>query len=149
MPKSEDIVEEARNWIGTPYVHGQQLVGIGVDCAGLILGVGAHLGIFGEDLEERFKPFRGYGRIPNPRLMQRFMAEFLRPAGLSTPEQGMIGWFCWRGVTPLHLAIIGKYDGRLTMIHANGIVGKCVEHSLDRNWLARLDSVWAYPGIEI
>ncbi|MFT3997275.1 MAG: NlpC/P60 family protein [Asticcacaulis sp.] len=33
------LVDEARQWIGTPYVHGQSLKGVGCDCLGLVRGV--------------------------------------------------------------------------------------------------------------
>ena len=34
-----DIVTEARTWVRTPYHHQARLKGVGVDCAGLVIGV--------------------------------------------------------------------------------------------------------------
>jgi NlpC/P60 family putative phage cell wall peptidase len=39
MPTRQDVVDEARSWIGTPYVHQQSLKGAGCDCVGLLCGV--------------------------------------------------------------------------------------------------------------
>ena len=33
------IVQSARNWIGTPYLHQASLKGVGCDCLGLIVGI--------------------------------------------------------------------------------------------------------------
>ncbi|HLY53939.1 MAG TPA: hypothetical protein VKS60_00195, partial [Stellaceae bacterium] len=39
------VVAEARSWIGTPYHHGADLKGVGVDCAMLLVRVFADLGL--------------------------------------------------------------------------------------------------------
>lgn len=57
MPTRDQIVAEARRWIGTPYHLGAELRGIGCDCATLILGVwracgivtDEHLGLYSHD----------------------------------------------------------------------------------------------------
>lgn len=35
----DDIIAEARAWIGTPYHHQASLIGVGADCLGLVRGV--------------------------------------------------------------------------------------------------------------
>jgi NlpC/P60 family putative phage cell wall peptidase len=35
----ERVVEIARTWIGTPYIHQASLIGVGCDCLGLLRGV--------------------------------------------------------------------------------------------------------------
>ncbi|MEZ5945918.1 MAG: NlpC/P60 family protein [Hyphomonas sp.] len=37
--RREEIVAEARSWIGTPYRHQASLKGVGCDCLGLVRGV--------------------------------------------------------------------------------------------------------------
>lgn len=45
-----EIVDIARNWLGTPYIHQASLKGIGCDCLGLLRGVNRELrGIEAED----------------------------------------------------------------------------------------------------
>jgi hypothetical protein len=79
----ELIVEAARSWVGTPFMHQQSLKGVGVDCVGVILGVGRELGIL-EISPEEWAPFAAYTRQPNParmrKAMRRFLSESLVPA---------------------------------------------------------------------
>lgn len=146
---ADQIVYEARRWIGTPYHHQAQLRGVGVDCVGLILGVGKALDIMGPDVDERFKSFNGYSRVPNPARMRKGMETFLAPTDLPAdkmPPPGVVGWFQWRDDLPMHLAIIAEFEGRATMIHSYLQIGKCVEHTLDQIWLDRVNSFWRFPG---
>ena len=43
------IVEEARKWIGTPYHDGARVLGVGVDCGGLLYGVATAMGVEVQD----------------------------------------------------------------------------------------------------
>lgn len=45
MTVRDDIVAEARSWLGTPYRHSADIKGAGVDCAMLIVRVYADLGL--------------------------------------------------------------------------------------------------------
>lgn len=45
----EMVVEVARTYIGTPWHHAGRLKGVGIDCAGLLVGVSEELGIPIED----------------------------------------------------------------------------------------------------
>ena len=42
MFTAEDVVTEARDWIGTPYIHQQRTKGAATDCIGLIYGLYQH-----------------------------------------------------------------------------------------------------------
>jgi NlpC/P60 family putative phage cell wall peptidase len=42
---TQGAVNEARRWLGTPFLLGASLVGFGCDCAGLIEGVARSLGV--------------------------------------------------------------------------------------------------------
>ena len=44
MITREKVVTEAKTWINTPYSLGQKQKHIGVDCTGLLLGIGLELG---------------------------------------------------------------------------------------------------------
>lgn len=45
------VVREARRWLGTPYHHRAAVLGVGVDCAQLVLEA-----FVGAEIEERFDP---------------------------------------------------------------------------------------------
>lgn len=141
------IVTAARSWVGTPFMHQQSLKGVGVDCVGVILGVGRELGLL-EISPQEWAPFAAYTRQPNPARMRKAMRRFLRedptPAD-QLPGLGSIGWFGWRAELPMHLAIVAEFEGRPTMIHAFEHMGKCVENTIDEIWRSRVDSWWQYP----
>ena len=40
-----DVVTEARKWIGTPYHSGARVIGVGVDCGQLLIGVYENAGV--------------------------------------------------------------------------------------------------------
>lgn len=145
----DKIVKEARSWVGTPYHHQAATKRYGVDCVGLIVGVGKSLAYFGTDFDDLFRQFDGYSRTPNPVKMRRGLELFLEPAGLDKnqiPTPGLIGWFEWREDLPMHLAIFAEFAGRPTMIHSFKPVGRCVEHTLDETWRGRINSFWKYRG---
>jgi NlpC/P60 family putative phage cell wall peptidase len=148
-PKStrEAIVAAARSWVGTPFRHQQSTKGAGVDCVGVILGVGRELGLL-EISPQAWAPFAAYSRQPNPARMRKAMARFLEASLVdprSIPAIGAIGWFGWRAELPMHLAIVGEFEGRPTMIHAFETQGACVENSIDEIWINRVDSWWQFP----
>jgi NlpC/P60 family putative phage cell wall peptidase len=140
MPDARAIVEEARQWVGTPYVHQAAAFGAGCDCVGLIRGVGFATGALPRR-DQEWKRFNAYGRLPNPARMAEGMREFLLPVD-GAPEPGDILWLAWRSLAqPMHLAI---YTGD-TMIHSYSDIGRVVEHAYSPEWQRRLHSVWRYP----
>lgn len=141
------IVAEARRWVGTPYHHQAALCGVGVDCVGLIRGVGHATGALPED-NEAWDRFGGYSRVPNPTRMGEGMRLFLRPLDFD-PQDGDIAWLHWRADLPMHLAILGTdHRGGATLIHSYSDAGGVVEHGLTPEWLARVHSWWSYPDLE-
>ena len=126
--KQAQIVSEAREWIGTPYHHHQRVKGAGVDCVGLIIGVGLNTGSLTSYSDNLFFPYRGYSRTPNPNKMGEAMRKFL--VEVDTPEIGDIAWIEARGNLPMHLGI---KSGDKTIIHACGVNGKVVENTLINN----------------
>lgn len=141
------VFQEARTWVGTPYAHQHRLKGGGVDCVGLILGVGIALDIMDWSLE-RWAPFSKYSRTPNPAKMRDGMATFLTEIPKGAPTLGRIVWMQWRDGLPMHLGIIGELDGRPTLIHAYQGVDKCTEHGFEDPWPGSVESVWKYPGMD-
>jgi NlpC/P60 family putative phage cell wall peptidase len=143
----EQIVSEARRWLRTPYHHQAVVRGVGVDCVGLIRGVGHATGALPED-KEAWARFGGYSRIPNPRRMGEGMRQFLRLVE-GTPQPGDIAWLEWRDDLPMHLAILASDSrGGATLIHSYSDAGGVVEHGLTPEWLARIKSWWRYPNLE-
>jgi hypothetical protein len=43
---------------------------------------------------------------------------------------------------------MARFEGRATMIHSYAPVGRCVEHGFDELWQSRINSFWAFPGMQ-
>lgn len=141
------IIDEARTWTGTPYHHQASLKGVGVDCVGLINGVGIETGMMTID-PVLWRQYAGYSRTPNPHKMRKGMHEFLISIEAGAQLPGDIVWIKWREDMPMHLAILGiDKTGRETLIHANNDFGRVVEHGFTKEWQDRVDSWWRYPGL--
>jgi len=146
MDKRAAIVTEARRWMGTPYHHQAALRGVGVDCVGLIRGVGFACGVL-PPLHEEWKRFNAYGRLPSPRRMAEGMRTFLVPIEDGWQLPGDIAWIQWREDMPMHLAILADGERGPTIIHSLSHAKRVVEHSLTLEWVDRVSSWWRYPGL--
>jgi NlpC/P60 family putative phage cell wall peptidase len=150
----EQIVAEARGWIGTPYRHQASLKGVGCDCLGLVRGVWrALLG----DEPERAPPYSpDWAEALRQETLAQAAARHLMPVALAPSQPspasgGGQGWgpgdvllFRWRAHLPAkHMAIVGAPD---TMIHAHD--GAAVtEVALAPWWRRRLAYAFRFPGL--
>ena len=135
------VVTEARSWMGTPFQHQARVKGVGVDCAGLIIGVAHALAISDFDITD-------YGRIPLPAEMGALLAEHLDPIGQGGLQPGDILWLVV-DVDPQHLAIVTAIMPEITIIHAfaHGGINKVVEHNAGRLWLSKIAGCYRYRGV--
>lgn len=150
MPKSEAlraaVAGEARRWLGTPYQHQARLLGVGVDCVGLVVAAGEGAGVLAIE-SNAWAPFAAYSRTPNPRRIERALRLFLKPC--DDPGEGDVGWADWGNGPPMHMLIRTILpDGRPGMIHADGRgPHRVVEHGFAAEWPDRVRSWWRFPGI--
>lgn len=151
MPKSSDVVSEARSWIGTRYLHQHRHKGHGVDCVGLIIGVGLATEALGTWTPDAWQRHARYGVAPNPSHMRQAMHEFLVPIEVPNGQvgpDGSIAWLGWRDGLPMHLAIAATAPaGYRTIIHALSLAGQVVEHTVSADWLAYVEGWWRYPDL--
>jgi NlpC/P60 family putative phage cell wall peptidase len=138
----DDIVAEARTWLGTPWHHGQHLKGVGTDCVGFVYGVANALGIMGELPVE----LRGYGRHPNAVLLYRACDKFM--VRIPKSEAGLGDVLVMRFETdPQHFGIITSVDP-VNMMHAHTPRRMVVEHGLRADWPARVVAAYRMPGVD-
>ena len=146
MDNRAQIVAEARRWLGTPFHHQAALLGAGVDCVGLIRGVGVACDMVTVS-DEDWRRFSHYGRVPSPRRMMEGMRLFLNEIQPGEELPGDIAWIQWREGIPMHLALLAEHNGRRTLIHSLSDFGKVLEHGFTSEWKARVSSWWRYPGL--
>lgn len=129
---SDRIIKYARECIGTPFMHQGRVVGIGLDCAGVVAHALSRAGIVYSDV-------KGYTRTPFRGLLQETLERqscLLRVA-IAEKSAGDILLMRFMG-EPQHVAV---YSG-MTIIHGYFGSGKVVEHPLDSKWLRRISGVY-------
>jgi len=131
MITPDDVVQAAREWIGTPYIHQGRAKGAGVDCLGLPVGVMRGLGVDTPDRD-------GYGLDPTGELMPGLDGELHR----IELQPGALILFRIRR-QPQHVAIATD----IGMIHSYMGSKKVVETSIDKWWRDRLICAYAMPGV--
>ena len=149
--QATDVVTEARGWIGTRWHHQASVKGVGVDCAGLVLGVGLNLGLFSVDLVldgPETRELFAYGREPTSTQSLAGCQAFLSPIDFDALQLGDVVLLTFNGQAS-HLAILGDYpSGGHSLIHAYAQARRVVENRFDESWVNRFASAWRYPGIE-
>ncbi len=139
-PIRQQIVAEARTWIGTRFVHQARLKGHGCDCAGLVVGVCKALGLSDFDKAD-------YSRIPDGIMMRRICEETMTAIAFTDVQPGDVLLFHF-GSHPQHLGIVGDYlHGGLSIIHAYAPSHKVVETRLDEVWISRIVAAYRLPGV--
>lgn len=142
MLSRQHIIDVTRSWLDTPYRHQGRKKGQYVDCVGLIVGVGAELGM-------PLNAPLAYSPTPASSLVLHYADQELVRMPTNEFALGRIAimWGFDRHEAQ-HLAIIGERAGQVTMIHALSRSGKVVEHPWDRFWLKRLVRVYEFPNTE-
>lgn len=124
------IIEEARSWIGTPYLHQASLKGIGCDCLGLLRGVWK--GVMGSE-PELPPPYSPDWAEAGADTLVAAARKYLAEVDVDTFEPGDVLLFRWRDNMPAkHCAIATSPD---TMIHAHD--GACVTEVTFHPWWRR------------
>lgn len=138
----ERIVHEARLCLGTPYRHCGRHPRLGLDCIGLLVHVGARLGLTVHDLAS-------YSRHPDgvtlPRELSRCLEEI--PPAEAGPGDVLTFWIRRRDAAQ-HAAIITEPGPPVSIIHTYSDAGRVTEHGLDPRWAERVCAAYRYPGTE-
>ena len=137
-----DPVEEARQWIGTPYLHQASVCGVGCDCLGLLRGVWRAL--YGAEPEAvpAYTP-----DWDEPQGQERLWAAALRHMTPAGPDWGIgqvLLFQMRKGAVAKHLGILSKGAPRLTFIHAYSGHG-VVESPLSQPWRRRVVARFVFP----
>ncbi len=143
IPRSA-IVAEAREWIRTPFAHGQALKGVGCDCIGLVAGVADALGMPEAAQWKADVRFRGYTALPDPMRLLHACAEYLDEIYPDEAQPGDILQYTF-GREPMHFAIISKPEPRY-VIHAYQRARYVVENGAHATFWQLLRA-YSYRGV--
>lgn len=121
----DDVVNTARSYVGTKFVHQGRLRNAGIDCLGLLICVGREVGV-----ASAYPDPRDYKLAPDTDAMRRGLCAHLMPVPFSERQLGDVLWFR-APLSPQHLGIISKLEP-LTVIHASNAITlmRCLEQIL-------------------
>jgi NlpC/P60 family putative phage cell wall peptidase len=140
----ERALDEARRWIGTPYVHQASKIGAGCDCLGLLRGVWRAL----YDCEPEVVPAytEDWSEASGEERLWAGALRHLRPIEMRTDATtGEILLFRMRvGSVAKHLGMRARIGGQPTFIHAYSGHG-VIESSLSPPWARRVVARFNFP----
>ncbi|WP_411819709.1 NlpC/P60 family protein [Hyphococcus formosus] len=139
-----DIIDAARDWIGTPYRHQASTRGAGCDCLGLVRGVWRTLYGAEPETPPAYTPDwneRNHSAEPLLSAARRNLIE--RKDGRFLPGDVLV----FRVVPDGPAKHCGIASGPEQFIHAYA-GRKVVESWMNRWWRARIAGVYIFPGAE-
>jgi len=138
------VVEEARRWIGTPYVNQAACRGAGSDCLGLIRGVWRALHDGQEP--EAVPPYSAdWSEAAGDERLWRAAQRHLSAKPVSAAEIGDVLLFRMRsGGVAKHLGIASRIGPAPHFIHAFSGHAVC-ESALTRPWARRVVARFSFP----
>lgn len=145
MTDRADIVAKARAWIGTPFLHRGRSIGLGVDCAGLLICICRDLGLVAGHFD-----VPPYSANPDGRTLREGCERWMRaiPAAAMQPGDAVL---LIVDAHPQHLGLLGDYrHGGLSIIHASNMAHppRVIETRLMFHRRQRLVAAFALPGID-
>ena len=129
MITPEQIVAEARSWLGVPWRH-QGRTRSGIDCVGLVVQVARALGLSDYDHTAYGRRAQGLG------LVEHFRANM---DGVAIPEArpGDVLVFADQAY-PCHCGFLTERLGHPHLLHAHALRRKVIEEAFAGEWLAKV-----------
>ena len=134
---------EARDWIGTPYVHQASAKGAGTDCLGLVRGV--FRALYGGEPAEVPAYSLDWSEPSGDERLWRAARLYLRPKPMTRAAQGDVLLFRMReGAVAKHLGIQARVGSQPSFVHA--FSGHAVmESALTAPWARRIVARFEFP----
>ncbi|MEM9643105.1 MAG: peptidase [Pseudomonadota bacterium] len=137
------IVDEARDWIGTPYVHQSAAKGAGTDCLGLVRGIWRV--VHGSEPEAVPAYSMDWSEPQGEERLWDAALRHLTPKALRDEAPGDVLLFRMRSTAVAkHLGVVGRVGDDPSFIHAYSRFG-VVESSLSRPWRRRVVARFTFP----
>lgn len=147
MVRAEDIVNEARTWLGTPFHHQGRVKGAGVDC----------VGVPGESARAKGCAVMyptAYSRLPDGITLEAELDRQMHivwQRGMGDPLDALqpADVLLFRmPKLPRHVGLYaGVVGGEPRFIHATSDAGRVVEVNLDAYWLRALRKVYRFKEV--
>lgn len=125
MTNQSDIIASAREWIGTPFVHQGRKKGIGVDCAGVVVGIARD-----NHLAEGFVDPTDYPANPTNRQIEDILDTWMDRVKPQDVQPGDVLFFRYAKL-PQHMGVLTEKG---TFVHAYKQGFGVVEVTYDKAW---------------
>ena len=148
MVTRNDILAEARGWIGTPYRHQASCRGAGADCLGLVRGVWRAL--YGAEPEPLPPYTRDWAEAGAGETLLSAARRHMREVAPERAGPGDLLLFRWRDGAPVkHAGLLGTVFAERcpSFIHAYEGVS-VTESPLIAPWRRRIAASFLFPGID-
>lgn len=141
------VVQHARGWLGTPYVHQASARGAGTDCLGLLRGVWCEL--YGSEPEQVPAYTADWSEPGREEVLwaaaRRHLIEVPGVAGQAPQALGEVLLFRLReGSVAKHLGLVSALGAEPRFIHAYSGHG-VVESPLSHPWQRRIAARFHFP----
>ncbi len=145
MMLRDKIVEHARHWIDTPYLHQASCRGAGCDCLGLLRGIWRE--IYGDEPEK----IPSYTKDWNEPQGDEILLQRARKHLLEKPVEAMavgdaLVFRMRQGMVAKHLGILSQEGENAKFIHAYSGHG-VIENALSEPWRRRIAACFSFPEI--
>lgn len=148
MVTRNQIIQTAREYVGTPFEHQGRLKGYACDCVGLLLMVADDLGLVDVDgLPLRRYDYMNYHEQPLDAFVHEECKRRLIVKPISEMQDGDTLTLRTPSV-PCHVAFVSTWGGMRCMVHAYAGIGKVVENVIDKAWYRRIEGCFGIPGVE-
>ncbi len=131
-----EIIEEARTFLGTKWGHIGRKKGVSVDCVGLISCVLQNLGYEVNDL-------LNYTHMPDFKILQKKLEDNGFLIDFKDIKKGDILTFKFEKTTT-HVAFISEIkDNQIYIIHSYSLFPrKVIEHIIDKKWISQISACY-------
>lgn len=136
-----EIITEARSWLGTKWHHQAALKGVACDCVGLIRGI---YSVLVEPITVKVNYSQEWPLFRSEEKMHQQVKKYFTEIPLSEAKPGDILLFGF-GKGPAYHAGILSYDDFI--IHTWRDVGKVVESRYDDQWRENTRFAFRFPGV--
>lgn len=130
----QQVVDKAREYLGTPHIHHGRLKGIGIDCAGLLICIARELGISEKDFNNT-----NYSPINNG---SELLSEVLGKCHEIPNEDGRPA-----DVVIMEVFRHPQHCGLLTDVGIIHSFNSVIEHIIDGPWQGRIRRTFVIDAV--
>lgn len=136
----QDIIDAARECIGTDYRHQGRILGVGLDCVGVILHVGKKINVELFDV-------RGYAQMPVNKILEKSFRDQHALEEIDPKEAKKGDIFLMKFLTEAQHAAVYTGPEEDTVIHAFQRIEKVCEHGMNNFWKKRIVFAFRFKGV--